>query len=124
MKTTILLETLRARGVVVEAPDADRLRIEAPRGTLSAADVAELKRLKPELLALLAGPELPGIEAPGEPLARPSSVYARDLYDPEAAREYALSVDDEVEGEGVQARLLAFADEAEALEAVNERRAQ
>ncbi len=87
MKTTNLLETLRARGVVVEAPAADRLRIEAPRGALSAADVAELKRLKPELLALLA-PQSPGVEAP-EPSPRPTSIYPRAGYDPVAAREYA-----------------------------------
>jgi len=54
MKTTVLLDQFKARGVVIEA-NGDRLKLTAPTGVLTDDDRAELRRLKPELLLLLSG---------------------------------------------------------------------
>lgn len=48
-----LVSALQARGIVLVAR-ADRLLVDAPAGTLTAADRAELMARKPELLAVLA----------------------------------------------------------------------
>jgi hypothetical protein len=52
MKTTVLLDQFEARGIMIEAA-GNRLKLTAPTGVLTDDDRTQLKRLKPELLALL-----------------------------------------------------------------------
>jgi hypothetical protein len=60
-----LLAALTARAVRVEALGGGRLRVEAPAGTLTAADRDSLTRHKAELLALLAPNSSTAAAAPG-----------------------------------------------------------
>jgi hypothetical protein len=53
MNATALLQELTSRGVQLSR-DGDRLRVRAPRGTITEGDREALQRCKPALLELLA----------------------------------------------------------------------
>jgi len=53
-----LLDDLRQRGVSLTA-SGDRLQVDAPRGTLTPADLDDLRRHKPKLLTILGEPTPP-----------------------------------------------------------------
>jgi hypothetical protein len=74
MTAPALLAALTARGVLL-ASNGDRIQFEAPAGVLTDSDRHELKRLKPEILALL--------EKPCTPPARTFDAGA--AYDPDQA---------------------------------------
>jgi hypothetical protein len=56
MNAPMLLETLQASGVLLEAR-GDRLHIEAPQGTLNDEMLDQVRQSKAELLALLSAPQ-------------------------------------------------------------------
>lgn len=58
MTATALLTDLTSRGVRLWA-ESDRLKVDAPRGTLTTDDKTMLAEHKAELLALLSEPEPP-----------------------------------------------------------------
>jgi hypothetical protein len=73
MTAVAFLADLRARGVAVRAVGA-RLRVEAPRGVLTAGIVARLREEKPALLRFLAPP------APDDPeVARRLAAFTSQL---------------------------------------------
>ena len=71
MTATAILTDLSARGVLIWA-EADRLKFDAPSGTLTDVDRAALREHKAELLALLRRPALGSA-------VRPLTVRARRL---------------------------------------------
>ncbi len=131
MTTTTFLDELTARGVLIE-PDGDRLKLAAPPGVLQPRVLDAIRNHKAELLALLQAGGLAGtqstLQAPAAPdvselafakarrrewlEAARRGVYASDLYDPQAAREYARS--DQSLTPEQRANLLAYADAFEA----------
>jgi hypothetical protein len=80
MTAAALVATLRARGVILE-PRGDRLRV-MPASAVTADEVEALRRLKPDVLAILTG----GADSPApcvatvtaHLLAMPLDVFARD----------------------------------------------
>jgi hypothetical protein len=62
MNAQALFLDLSARGVVLEIAD-EKLIFDAPRGVLTENDLAQLRKLKPELLELLSTPTAPDAPA-------------------------------------------------------------
>lgn len=75
MTAVELLTELRTRGAMVTAM-GDRLRIEAPQGSIGPDLVTELSAHKAELLAALSAPEQPATFDPDG--GQPAAVWLRD----------------------------------------------